>query len=445
MPDGKVKCIDEDIPFEIPNHWSWIRLGFLFSHCSGKALNGSDKSGTEYKYITTSNLYWDRFELDKLRSMPFTDNELDKCTATKGDLLVCEGGDFGRAAIWNYDYDIKIQNHIHKLRSYYPICTRFFYYIFYLYKHIGYIGGKGIGIQGLSSGALHQIILPITSIEEQQRIVTKIEKILPIIEKYGEAQQNLDNLNSGIHDLLKKSILQEAIQGKLVEQCANDEPASKLLERIRQEKQLLVKQGKLKAKDVTDSIIIKGDDNKYYEQIGSLKIDISDKIPYDIPNNWIWVRHNQLFTISGGTQPPKSDFITESRKGFIRLYQIRDYGSNPQPVYIPYKNTLKISKEGDILLARYGASLGKVFIAKNGAYNVAIARVIPLYEGQYINKNYIYWFYNSTIYQQLIKNHSRSAQAGFNKEDLENLFFPLPPLQEQERITARIADLYSVL
>lgn len=127
------------------------------------------------------------------------------------------------------------------------------------------------------------------------------------------------------------------------------------------------------------------------------------------------------------------------------MYQIRDYGSNPQPVYIPYKNTLKISKEGDILLARYGASLGKVFIAKNGAYNVAIARVIPLYEGQYINKNYIYWFYNSTIYQQLIKNHSRSAQAGFNKEDLENLFFPLPPLQEQERITARIADLYSVL
>lgn len=121
MPDGKVKCIDEEIPFNIPNHWSWIRLGFIFSHCSGKALNGSDKNGTDYRYITTSNVYWDRFELDKLRSMPFTDNELNKCTAIKGDLLVCEGGDFGRAAIWNYDYDIKIQNHIHKLRAYYPI------------------------------------------------------------------------------------------------------------------------------------------------------------------------------------------------------------------------------------------------------------------------------------------------------------------------------------
>ena len=445
LPNGEVRCIDSEIPFEIPENWCWVRLGNLFSHSSGKALNGGDKGGKPYQYITTSNLYWNRFELDNLRTMNFRESELEKCTATKGDLLVCEGGDIGRAAIWNYDYDIKIQNHIHKLRAFYPLCTKFFYYIFFLYKHIGFIGGKGIGIQGLSSGALHQIILPIAPLNEQMRIVEKIDEIMPIADKYTQTQQELDNLNSEIYDLLKKSILQEAIQGRLVPQYPTDEPATKLLERIRVEKQKLVKEGKLKAKDITDSIIYKGNDNKYYEQIGNNIVDITDKIPFDLPNNWVWVRHNQLFNISGGTQPPKSQFSTNPKEGYIQLYQIRDYGKHPQPVFIPYKNTLKISEEGDILLARYGASLGKVFFAKKGAYNVAIARVIPLYTRELINKQFIYWYYNSSIYQIHIKDRSRSAQAGFNKEDMADLFFPLPPLAEQMRIVSKITELHSKL
>lgn len=152
-----------------------------------------------------------------------------------------------------------------------------------------------------------------------------------------------------------------------------------------------------------------------------------------------------MFNISGGTQPPKSQFSTNPKEGYIQLYQIRDYGKHPQPVFIPYKNTLKISEEGDILLARYGASLGKVFFAKKGAYNVAIARVIPLYTRELINKQFIYWYYNSSIYQIHIKDRSRSAQAGFNKEDMADLFFPLPPLAEQMRIVSKITELHSKL
>ena len=174
-------CIDEDVPFEIPNNWEWVRLGNLFQHNTGKALNGSNQKGTLYEYITTSNLYWNQFELDKLRQMPFTDDELEKCTVKKGDLLICEGGDIGRSAIWNYDYDIRIQNHIHRLRAFTPVCTRFFYYTLYLYKHIGLLGGKGIGIQGLSSNALHKLLLPLPPISEQQRIVNKIESAISSI------------------------------------------------------------------------------------------------------------------------------------------------------------------------------------------------------------------------------------------------------------------------
>ena len=173
---NEIVCIDDEIPFEIPNTWAWSRLGFIFSHCTGKALNSSNNKGTPLQYITTSNLYWERFELGTLRTMPFTDEELDKCTITKGDLLVCEGGDVGRAAIWNYDFDMRIQNHIHKLRSYIPLCTKFFYYVFFLYKHTGLIGGKGIGIQGLSSGSLHKLLIPIPPLEEQDRIVVEIER-----------------------------------------------------------------------------------------------------------------------------------------------------------------------------------------------------------------------------------------------------------------------------
>lgn len=169
--------VDDEIPFDIPNTWEWCRLGTLFSHSTGKALNASNLKGQLMTYITTSNLYWDRFELDNLKQMRFTDEEIEKCTATFGDLLVCEGGDIGRAAIWNYQYDIRIQNHIHKLRAYKQLCTKFFFWVFYFYKATGRIGGKGIGIQGLSSKALDNILIPLPPLKEQQRIVAQIEKL----------------------------------------------------------------------------------------------------------------------------------------------------------------------------------------------------------------------------------------------------------------------------
>ena len=167
--------------------------------------------------------------------------------------------------------------------------------------------------------------------------------------------------------------------------------------------------------------------------------------PFDIPESWEWVRHNDLFEISGGSQPPKSKFISEARDGYIRLYQIRDYGNNPVPVYIPISAASKISHKGDILLARYGASLGKVFWAEDGAYNVAMARVIPLYETELISKEFLFLFYQSSLYQSVIHANSRSAQAGFNKEDLSSLLFPLPPRSEQERIVCAYEKLQPFL
>ena len=169
--------ITDDIPFEIPNNWVWTRIGYLFAHNNGKQLNKGNTAGTLMEYITTSNLYWDGFRLDHLKMMPFEESEIERCQAIKGDLLVCEGGDVGRSCIWDYDFPIMLQNHIHKLRPYIDICTKFFYYIFYFYNVTGVIGGKGIGIQGFSAKALHNTLVPLPPLQEQQRIVAQIEKL----------------------------------------------------------------------------------------------------------------------------------------------------------------------------------------------------------------------------------------------------------------------------
>lgn len=165
----------------MPISWEWCRLGVLFAHNTGKALNATDSNGTILPYITTSNLYWDRFELDSLKQMPFLENEMEKCTVRKGDLLVCEGGDIGRAAIWDFDTEIRIQNHIHKLRAYTELSNRFYYYVFYLWKQMDRIGGRGIGLQGFSSKALHNLLVPLPPYKEQLSIVSKIDFLFSII------------------------------------------------------------------------------------------------------------------------------------------------------------------------------------------------------------------------------------------------------------------------
>ena len=447
LATGEVKCIDEEVPFEIPQGWEWTRIGNIFNHTSGKQQSSSNKGGgTPQKFITTSNLYWGHFILDNVKVMNFTDEEIKTCSATKGDLLVCEGGaGYGRSAIWNEDYDICLQNHVHRLRPCVSGICEYVYHFIYLLKESNNLASVGTAMPGLSANRLKGLLLPFPPLSEQRRIVAKLAELLPQIEKYNNVQNKLDELNTTIKDCLKKSILQEAIQGKLVPQLAEEGRAQELLEQIKAEKRKLVKEGKLKKTTLSDSVIFRGDDNKYWEKSTECMECIDDKIPFEIPSTWCWVRHNQLFEISGGSQPPKSQFVDNPKSGYIRLYQIRDYGSNPMPVYIPKEKANKLTKEGDIILARYGGSLGKVFWAKDGAYNVAMAKVIPLFDSEFVNKQYLFLFYLSSIYQYLVKDHSRSAQAGFNKDDLTDLFFPLPPLEEQSRIVEKYKSVTSIM
>lgn len=195
IKEGKIKkekplpdIAEDEVPFEIPESWKWCFVGELFSHNTGKAMNASakkvDKSGSIRKFITTSNLYWNAFDFSTIKQMFFSDDELERCTIKKGDLLMNEGGAyFGRTAIWNYDYEICFQNHVHRLRPYSDIELMYFYHVFFFYRNMNMMRAKGTAMPGLSSVTLHNMMIPLPPLAEQKRIVAKLEDLLPLCER----------------------------------------------------------------------------------------------------------------------------------------------------------------------------------------------------------------------------------------------------------------------
>ena len=441
-------CIADEVPFDIPESWEWVRLGEIFQHNTGKALNSSNKSGVLLEYITTSNLYWDRFELENLRSMYFTENEIEKCQVSKGDLLVCEGGDIGRAAIWLKDYKICIQNHIHRLRSYVPLCTRFYYYVFFLYKYAGWIGGKGIGIQGLSSNALHSLLVPVPPIAEQERIVKRLEIIKPFSDKYSEASEQIQELNNLFPEHLKKSILQYAVQGKLVPQDPADEPASVLLERIRTEKEKLIKAGKIK-RDKHESVIFRRD-NSYYEKVDGIERCIDDELPFEIPESWGWCRLKSLTeNITSGSRD-WAKYYSTTGAAFLRMGNLSKNSFDLrleyiQRVSIPSKaeGTRTSLQSGDLLFSITG-DVGMLGLIPDGfeeAYinqHTAMIRFLPEIRNKYIPylllTDYAQKFYNAN--QHGIKN-------SFRLDSIGELLVSIPPEKELFRILQRISLVLS--
>ena len=229
-------------------------------------------------------------------------------------------------------------------------------------------------------------------------------------------------------EALRKKVIDLAIQGKLTKQLPEDGNAEDLYVQLQEEKKELFKARK----------------NSFVNALSNISLD---EIPFDIPSNWKWVRLNDIVDVSGGSQPPKSMFEDKMQDGYVRLYQIRDYGEKPVPVYVPQESVTKFSKEGDVLLARYGGSLGKVFLAHDGAYNVAIAKIVPLFNESHFCNRYFYYYFQASLYQSFIRGqgNSRSAQSGFNQDDLNGLLFPLPPLKEQERIVDIIDAVVPIL
>ena len=292
-------------------------------------------------------------------------------------------------------------------------------------------------------------LLPIPPQKEQLRIVTKLNQLYPYIYQYGISQNKLNQINKEIWHNLKKSILQEAIQGKLVPQIAEEGTGEELLVRIRQKKLQLVKEGKLKKFALTDYTIHKGNDNKYYERIGDESIDITEEIPFDLPDNWIWVRFGQYVKMSIGKTPPRGEtkYWANGRYPWISISDMSDYGlvkTTKETVSECAKSLFgEISPVGTLIMS-FKLTVGRTSLLNISAYhNEAIISIYPFVDEDYRARNYL--FHILPIISNLGDSKDAIKGKTLNSKSLNNLLLPLPPLNEQGRIVAMIEQLFDKL
>ncbi|WP_295073718.1 restriction endonuclease subunit S [uncultured Fibrobacter sp.] len=464
------KDITDEIPFEIPETWAWCRIGDIFYHTSGKQQSSSNKKGSPQKFITTSNLYWGRFVLDNVKVMNFTDEEIKSCSATKGDLLVCEGGaGYGRSAIWNEDYDICLQNHIHRLRPCVNGICEYVYYFIYLLKETNRLVSVGTAMPGLSANRLKGLILPLPPLAEQKRIVAKLEQVLPLAEEYGAAQKQLDKLNKELPEALKKSILQEAIQGKLVPQNPKDEPAQKLLERIVASRNGDVSPwsgaiGSSKNSKKTLSTSLRGakatkqsknppsriyrENGVWYEQVGTATPkDITDEIPFEIPESWAWCRLGNCSDYAASKEKAKS-FNDIQEMWSLDLEDIeKNSGRIVKRLKVSERKIVGekvIFKKGQVLYSKLRPYLKKILVAPEDG--VCSSEIVPFSPFECLDASYLVTVLKSphvdyTI--NLVTYGVKMPRVG--TDSMLNLLIPIPPLAEQKRIVAKLEQLFKVL
>ena len=424
---GEVKCIDEEIPFEIPATWEWARINTIGISQLGKTLDRGKNIGQEYPYLCSINVYWDGIDLSKIKTFKLRDDELPKYRLHKGDLLICEGGDYGRCCVWDRDEEMYYQNALHRIRFYCGLFPIFYKFVFELYRNIGYIVGQGQTIKHFTYESMKSIVFPVPSISEQKRIVELLKEVLYLVKRYDKRQDALNYLNERINVKLQKSILQEAIQGKLVPQIAEEGTAEKLLAEIRKEKERLVKEGKLKKSVLSDSVIYKGDDNKYYERINEQIVEI--ELPFEYPNSWVVLRLKDICQLTDG----------EKRTGKGICLDAKSLRGKSSPAVI---DKGKFVHAGDNIILVDGENSGEVFSVPQDGYMGSTFK--QLWLSSVMWKPYILAFI--LFYKEELKNSKRGAAIPhLNKELFYNLPIGIPPFAEQQRIAERITELSQLL
>ena len=445
LATGEVKCIDEEIPFEIPHGWEWCRMGCIGDWGAGAtpAKGNSEYYGGNVLWLRTGELNNGVVYDTEIK---ITKKALQECSLRLnkvGDVLIAMyGATIGKVAIAG-----------NEMTSNQACCACtplgvFNYYLFYylMGSQADFIKkGEGGAQPNISREKLISHLIPIPPLNEQYRIVEQIQRILPLIERFSASQNAQDRLNAEINEKLKKSILQEAILGKLAPQIQTEGTAEELLAEIRKEKERLVKEGKLKKSVLTDSVIFKGDDNKYWEKIGKEVRCIDDEIPFDIPSNWVYTRMRNIGDWGSGSTPAKgnSDYYGGNIL-WLRTGELNNGVVNDTEIKITDKAlkecSFKLNKPGDVLIAMYGATIGKVAIAgKEMTTNQACCGCTP-----FIYNKYLFYFLIASK-NDFVRKGEGGAQPNISREKLVSHLIPLPPLKEQYRIVSKIEELASIM
>ena len=448
--DGEVRSLADEVPFDIPDSWEWVTLQTIATSSLGKTLDKAKNKGNLKPYLCSINVYWDGIDLTTVKEARLEENELPKYLLRPGDLLICEGGDVGRSAVWESTQEMYYQNALHRVRFYGGINPHYFQLLLECYKGNQILDAysKGMTIKHLVQTALNTIVFPLPPLSEQNRIVNAAKRLLPYLHSYDKAEQKLTALNTGFPEALKKSILQEAVQGKLVPQDPSDEPAEALLERIRAEKQRLIKEGKIK-KNKHESVIFRRD-NSHYEKRGSEEVCIDDEIPFEIPESWAWARLSSFGVFSSGKTPSMSN--PQFWNGNVPWVTSKDM---KRPVITD--SEMHISELAAATMQLYPAGT-LLLVARSGI----LKRLLPLCKlgidstiNQDIKAFSLYdiklseWLFYGIkafepfILKELVKSVTTVESLKF--DEFAAMLIPVPPLSEQRRIIDAIKTAMNLL
>ena len=450
LATGEVKCIDEEIPFEVPSSWCWTRIKDL-----GITETGTTPSKSHPEYFGNLIPFYGPGNIQ--------DNKIVSCTqgiskegipycrqvAANTILQVCIGGSIGKAAITEKVSAFNQQ--INSLSVFEVLNVEYIFTVLItdLFRQQILDKATGTATPIINRGNWETLLVSLPPIAEQQRIVNKLHELEPAIERYGNSEEALGKLNASINDLLKKSILQEAIQGKLVPQTESEGTAAELLQQIKQEKQRLVKEGKLKKSALTDSVIYKGDDNRYWEKVGKETRCIDDEIPFDIPSSWAWVRMKDVVQIN-----PKNDAEDNTMSAFIPMEKITaTYGSEYAYDSVKWgsiKKGFTHFANGDVAFAKITPCFQnrKSAIFKDlpngiGAGTTEL-KVLRPYKDT-INRWFLLYFLETPYFVDEAKFKGTANQQRIVTGYLEDKLFPLPPIAEQQRIVEQIKAIAGIM
>lgn len=476
----KVKKLSETsmraVAFELPESWCWASFGDIAQHNSGKTLDKGKNSGVPRNYITTSNLYWGRFDLTSVRQMLFEEKDLARCTAIKNDLLICEGGEAGRAAVWDQESEICFQNHVHRARFFGEINP---YYAQRYFERLNYSGEiaeyrKGVGISNLSSKALASIPVPVPPLAEQHRIVAKVDELMALCDRLEGQQADAESAHSQLvqallrsltqaadaedfaaswhrlsehfHtlfttepsiDALKQTLLQLAVMGKLVPQDPCDEPASELLKRlVSEESQLVVERNAKGAKFLAENV--------------------EKKKPFALPNAWEWCRVGDLISIKHG-YPFSSSYFSESISScvlttpgnFFEVGGFRDRGERTKYYCGPVDQEFILASD-DLIVAMTEQAAGLLgsaaFIPDDGKIYLHNQRLGRLrFNRELISPGYVFYYFNAEYFRSCVANSSTGMKVKHTSpRKIGAVPFPLPPIAEQHRIVAKVDQLMAL-
>ena len=433
--DGTIKCIEDEIPFELPEGWEWARLGSIAETNLGKMLDAKKNKGVPRPYLRNINVRWGSFDLSDLLEMRIQDEEVERYSVRKGDLIICEGGEPGRCAIWKDEDKVFFQKALHRVRPHLVLSE----YLFIVINALSLSGFTeryftGTTIKHLTGQSLKALLIPVPPIHEQQDIIKMVSNTLMLVDCIENNRTELVTIISSA----KAYILDLAIRGQLVPQDPTDEPAAVLLERICVEKEALIKAGKLK-RDKRESVIFRGEDNSYYEKIEDTIICINDIIPFELPDGWAWARGYSCFSGMESKRPAGVDFdyididsidnrnhvITEPKHMAVhdapsRASRAVHAGSVLFSLVRPYlQNIAFIPQEYSNCIA----STGFYVCNTSGA-------LIPEFMFSLMLSPYVVNGLN-----QFMKGDNSPS---ISKDDLENWLYPIPPIAEQKRIVIHV-------